>query len=255
MERFAAEMAQQIDETVRLVEFGSGASVKTQILLDHLSNPVAYVPVDISREHLLDVCQGLQDDYPHLEVLPVVADFTDTFTIPDPIESPSHTAVYFPGSTIGNFEEREALQLLRNIASLCGADGGLLIGIDLQKERSVLELAYNDRDGVTAQFNLNLLVRMQNELNAELDLDGFEHLAFYNEGPSRIEIYIRSLRDQTITVDGTEFQLEAGERIHTEYSHKYTIERFAALASQAGLKLRKSWTDAKRYFAVLHLTC
>lgn len=253
MDRCAAEMGMQIGEGAMLVEYGSGSSGKTRTLLDHLPNPAAYVPVDISRDHLLAVARKLQIEYASIEVLPVVADFSNEFDLPTPRRLPTHSAVYFPGSTIGNFESANAERLLSNIANLCGRGGGLLIGVDLVKDTRVLELAYNDPQGVTADFNLNLLHRLKNELNAEINLNAFAHHAFYNEHKQRIEIYIRSEADQDITIDDQCFHLDANELIHTEYSHKYTIDGFAELASRAGLTLRQSWTDEHDYFAVLHL--
>lgn len=252
MEQYASEMGEQIGEGVMLVEYGSGSSVKTRILLDNLPNPVAYVPVDISGEHLEGVAVQLRQDYPHIEILPVCADFTRDFTLPKSTRPATHAAVYFPGSTIGNFEPQAAEALLSKIAPLCGTGGGLLIGIDLEKDADVLEAAYDDEPGVTASFNLNLLHRLKNELNAEIDLDGFEHEVIYNPDVSRIEIYIRSLQDQAIVLDGQRFQLSAGERIHTEYSHKHSIAGFAEIAARAGLTLHRTWTDPQQYFAVLH---
>ncbi len=253
MNRFASEMAEQIGEGVMLVEYGSGSSDKTRLLLNHLRSPVAYIPVDISSDYLLDVAAALQLEFPSVEVLPVVADFTQAFDLPVPTESPTHAAVYFPGSTIGNFRPAEAERLLQQIAELCGCGGGLLLGIDLVKDVDVLELAYNDPQGVTAEFNLNLLHRLKHELDAELDLDSFEHYARYDDEHDRIEIFIRSLCDQVIVLGEETIQLEQGELIHTEYSHKYTIESFADLAQRAGLTLRRSWTDDQNLFAVLHL--
>jgi dimethylhistidine N-methyltransferase len=245
-------MGQQIGEGAMLVEYGSGSSSKTRLLLDNLLDPVAYVPVDISGKHLLRVAQELQRDYPAIEVLPVAADFTSEFRLPLPSKQCTHAAVYFPGSTIGNLQHQQAEELLKSIAVLCGRGGGLLIGIDLDKDRRVLELAYNDPGGITAEFNLNLLHRLRNELGAKIDIGSFEHVAFYDQAQTRIEIYIRSLCDQAIVIDGHEFEFSAGDLIHTEYSHKYTIECFAAIAASAGLTLRKRWTDENEFFAVLH---
>ncbi|QDV45046.1 Histidine-specific methyltransferase EgtD [Stieleria neptunia] len=253
MNRYASEMGTQIDSGAMLVEYGSGSSIKTRILLDHLIDPVAYVPVDISHRHLQRVAERLRVDYPHLEILPVTADFTRPFSLPHSREPATHCAVYFPGSTIGNFEPAEAERLLRSISERCGSGGGLLIGIDLVKDVETLERAYNDDAGVTAAFNLNLLRRIRDELDADIDVQAFEHVAFYNHQASRIEIYIRSLKQQTIRIGETSFELDAGELIHTEYSHKYTIEGFSALAARAGLELHRSWTDDERLFAVLHL--
>jgi dimethylhistidine N-methyltransferase len=245
-------MGQQIGDGVMLVEYGSGSSSKTRLLLDHLSEPVAYVPVDISRKHLLNVAAEFQGDYPTIEVLPVAADFTTPFDLPRPSRKFTHAAVYFPGSTIGNFSQLEAVELLESIAMHCGRGGGLLIGIDLDKNPSTLELAYNDPAGITAEFNLNLLHRIRDELGAEIDIEGFEHVARYESSHARIEIFLRSLRAQAILIDGQTFEVSDGELILTEYSHKYTIERFAEMASSVGLTLRKSWTDENELFAVLH---
>jgi dimethylhistidine N-methyltransferase len=252
MDAFAPQMAEQIGPGVMLVEYGSGSSVKTRLLLDHLCNVAAYVPVDISRKHLQQTCRNLARSYPALEVLPVCADFTIDFDLPMPRCEPTHCAVYFPGSTIGNFEPHEAEKLLSRIAPLCGAGGGLLIGVDLQKARDPLEAAYNDAEGVTAEFNLNLLRRINRELDGNFDLTRFRHLANYNAGLGRIEIYLQSLHDQVVTVAGSAFRLNVDELICTEHSHKYTVDGFAQMAAKAGLTLRKQWTDDEQHFAVLH---
>jgi dimethylhistidine N-methyltransferase len=252
MDRNAAEMGEQIGPGAMLVEYGSGSSVKTRALLDHLPEPVAYVPVDISHRHLHATAESLRSDYSEFEILPVTADFTQPFSLPESENEPTHVAVYFPGSTIGNFEPPRAIEVLRSIANLCGPGGGLLIGVDLVKPAEVLERAYDDRQGVTAEFNLNLLRRLRDELGADLDLDGFEHHVVFNHSKSRIEIYIRSNRDQHIEIDGRRFRCSEGELLHTEYSHKYTVERFAEMAAEAGLSLHKHWTDDRNYFAVCH---
>ncbi len=254
MEAYAPEMAAQIGPGVMLVEYGSGSSVKTRILLDHLSAVVAYVPVDISRKHLHHTSNDLARSYPELEVLPVCADFTTDFDLPISQREPSHCAVYFPGSTIGNFEPVEALGLLARITPLCGTGGGLLIGIDLQKDRETLEAAYNDAKGVTAEFNLNLLRRTNHELNGDFNLQQFQHVAVYNNEQGRIEISLESLCDQVVTISGNTFDIAQSESICTEYSHKYTVNGFAGMASKVGLTLRKHWTDKQRLFAVLHFT-
>jgi dimethylhistidine N-methyltransferase len=179
IESHAPQIAEQIGPGVMLIEYGSGSSVKTRILLDHLPAIDAYVPVDISREHLQQTCRNLARCYPDLEVLPVCADFTAEFDLPVPRAQPTHSAVYFPGSTIGNFPPHEAEQMLSQIASLCGTGGGLLIGIDLQKDPEILEAAYNDAQGVTAEFNLNLLRHINRELGGDFCLDAFQHVASY----------------------------------------------------------------------------
>lgn len=252
MQNHGEDMARCIGSGVRLVEYGSGSSIKTRILLDHLSDPAAYVPVDISREHLLQTAARLADDYPQLEVLPVHADFTRDFALPMPRRKPSHTAVYFPGSTIGNFTPDRAHGILAQIAPLCGTGGGLLIGIDLRKDTQTLEAAYNDAAGVTAQFNLNLLRRINYELEADFEVDQFSHRAVYNHDFGRIEMYLVSERAQRVHLNGDCFSFAAGESICTEYSHKYTIEGFSAQAAQVGLTLHHRWIDAHNRFALLH---
>lgn len=253
MERYAGEMAEQIGPGVMLVEYGSGACLKTRILLDHLHEPVAYVPVDISRDHLKQTADGLAKRYPEFEILPVSADFTEEFELPVSQQKATHNAVYFPGSTIGNFRPEAAEAMLRRIVALCGCGGGLLIGIDLQKDVDTIESAYNDSSGVTAEFNLNLLHRINRELDGDVEIEQFEHSAQYNEELGRVELHLVSNCDQQITVGNQSFEIADGEKIHTEYSHKYTIEGFAELAASAGLTLRKQWTDPKHHFAVLHL--
>jgi dimethylhistidine N-methyltransferase len=253
MQRCAREMGEQIGPGVMLVEYGSGSSIKTRILLDHLIDPVAYCPVDISRDHLLATARGLAADYPDIEILPVCADFTRPFVLPVPARRPTHAAVYFPGSTIGNFEPAEAKQLLAQIAPLCGEGGGLLIGIDLQKDTRIIEAAYNDREGVTDQFNRNILQRINRELGGDFAVEQFQHSAKYETKQQRVSISLVSRQDQTITIRDRSFRVRANEAIHTEYSHKYTIDGFAELAGQVGLELHRSWTDARQFFGVLHL--
>ncbi len=249
----AGEMAQQLGEQVMLVEFGSGSSMKTRVLLDALIDPVAYVPLDISEEHLHKTARQLQENYPHIEILPLVADFTKPFSLPDAKRPPSHAAVFFPGSTIGNFVPDAAEKMLMTIANILGPNGGMLIGIDLQKDKSIIEPAYNDSKGVTDQFNLNVLHRVNRELGANFDVDQFKHKAVYNQSLGRVEIHVVSQCNQTVTIGNRTFEFEADEQVLTEYSHKYTIEGFVALASTAGFVLHKQWTDENNLFAVLHL--
>jgi dimethylhistidine N-methyltransferase len=253
MEHDAPEMGRQIGDGVMLVEYGSGSSVKTRYLLDALPRAAAYVPVDISGDHLLHTSEELAADYPRIEVLPVCADFTNPFALPLPTRVTSHVAVYFPGSTIGNLLPGRATDLLAQIAALCGHGGGLLIGIDLKKDVARIEAAYNDRLGVTAQFNLNLLERINRELGGNFNLEQFRHRAVYNEHLGRVEIDLVSCCDQEVTIAGETFHLAAEEPIRTEYSHKYTIDEFAAIAAPSGLMLHHQWTDRDRNFAVLHL--
>ena len=247
------DMAEQIGTEVMLVEFGSGSSVKTKVLLDSLHNPIAYVPLDISEDHLIKTAGELRQAYPHIEILPLVADFTKPFELPAASRPISHAAVFFPGSTIGNFLPEEAAQMLTTIANILGREGGLLIGIDLQKDPTVIEAAYNDSRGVTDAFNLNVLHRVNRELHGNFNVDQFKHKAFYNAEKGRVEIYIESLCDQSVDVAGHTFEFVAGEQIFTEYSHKYTVDGFVELAAKSGFALHKHWTDENDLFAVLHL--
>lgn len=253
MENFADSMAEQIGERVMLVELGSGSSTKTRVLLDALRHPTAYAPVDISEEHLLKTADELRIAYPNIEILPVVADFTADFDLPQSEIPSSHAAVYFPGSTIGNFTEADAGNLMGTMARILGVGGGVLIGIDLQKDATVIQKAYDDSDGITAEFNLNILRRINDELDGEFDLNAFQHQAVYNSEVGRIEIYLESRSDQVVKIGEREINFYAGEQILTEYSHKYTVDGFAKLAAEQGFELHKYWTDSREYFAVLHL--
>jgi dimethylhistidine N-methyltransferase len=244
------EMAALIGEKASLIEFGSGSSRKTLALLEQLYELAVYVPVDISREHLLETADKIRADFPAIEVLPVVADFTKPFQLPSPRVMPLRNIVYFPGSTIGNFSAETALELLKVMHHEAGDNGALLIGVDLQKNKTVLESAYNDSVGVTAQFNLNVLRRLNREYGGTFDLDGFRHRAIYNVKAGRIEMYLDSVRDQTAEVGGKAFHFVEGEAINTEHSHKYTLEGFAGMAQAAGFKVEKVWMDTERLFSV-----
>lgn len=235
------------DETV-LVEFGSGSSVKTELLLAANGKITTYVPIDVSQAALDDAAARLRARFPSLEVLPVVGDFGH-LTLPSGVlERP--LAGFFPGSTIGNFEPDEAVGLLRSFSQVLAPRGRLLIGVDLRKDRQTLEDAYDDDAGVTAEFNRNLLRRMKRELGAQLDVNGFEHLAFYNAEKGRIEMHLVSRRAQTIEVGGQVFEIAADERIHTENSHKHTLSSFAAMAERAGWRSDQVWTDDAKLFSV-----
>lgn len=252
MHRYADAMAEQIGPNTALVELGSGSSQKTRVLLDHLREPTAYLPVDISRGHLLETADKLRREHPGLNIQPIVADFTQPIELPSSLAT-EKVCVYFPGSTIGNLEPHDAVKLLKNIAELAGNEAGLLIGFDLQKDHDVLHAAYNDLQGVTAAFNLNLLHRINREANGNLIVDQFSHHAIYNASKGRIEISIESKTDQTARIAGQEFHFSKGELIHTEYSHKYTQEGFANMAASAGLTTKNVWTDPRDWFAVNYL--
>lgn len=253
LQRYGREMAESIGANVELIGFGTGAGIKTRMLLEHLENPIAYVPVDISKQRLVDSAIELSHAMPALEILPVCGDYLQELQLPKPLRKPDHVAVFFPGSTIGNLEPGVALDFLRRVCRLCGKSGGLIIGVDLQKSREVLEAAYNDSAGVTAEFNLNLLVRANRELGADFDLSRWRHQAIYNEREGRIEMHLISKAEQTVRVGGREFTFARGEKIITEYSYKHTLEGFARLAASAGFReASRVWTDPERLFAVFH---
>ncbi len=246
-----AAMADCIGPGAQLVEYGAGALRKVRWLLDHLRSPQSFVPVDISGSHLLAACAQLQQDYPGLRITPVVADFTQPHDLPArPVQG--RRVGFFPGSSIGNFSPDEARDFLRMAAQELRG-GGLLIGIDLVKDPAVLHAAYNDAAGVTAAFNLNLLERARRELGAELSPGGFAHSAFYNAPLQRIEMHLQALHAQEIRLNGEVYSFAAGETLHTENSHKYSVAGFQALAARAGFSAGPAWTDARGWFALLWL--
>jgi dimethylhistidine N-methyltransferase len=249
----ATEICRAVGPECALVEFGSGSNVKTRILLDHLLAPAAYVPVDIARTNLLRCSGRLSDDYPHLCILPVCADFTTDFGLPEIPPVLQRIVAFFPGSTIGNLEPVEAEDFLRKTAVLCGPGGGLLIGIDLKKDPDRLERAYNDARGVTAKFNLNLLARINRSFGADIPLENFCHYAFYNAELGRIEMHLVSMAEQIVHLNGTRIAFGEGEHIATEYSYKYTVREFADLATRSGWSVRDLWTDPEHLFCVQHL--
>lgn len=254
LRRHGAEIAESIGENAELVGFGTGAGVKTRMLLDHLENLIAYVPVDISKQRLTESAEALSREMPALEILPVCADYLQPFELPTPSRVPAHIAVYFPGSTIGNMQLEVARHFLGRVAKLCGHSGGLIIGVDLQKSKDVLEAAYNDSAGVTAAFNLNMLERANRELDADFDLPQWRHRAVYNEDVHRIEMHLISEQEQTVHLGDREFHFAPGEKIITEFSYKHTIDGFRALAASAGFQLARVWTDPRKLFAVFHFT-
>jgi dimethylhistidine N-methyltransferase len=247
------EIASLIGGECRLVEFGSGSSSKTRHLLTHLPRMSGYIPIDISGAQLLESAVQLAGEFPELEINPLEADYGEISEIPNTRRKPRRTVAFFPGSTIGNFDPVAAIAFLRNIAFLCGGDGGLLIGFDRKKPKRILEPAYNDRKGVTARFNLNILARANRELGADFDLSTFRHHAPYNETHGRIEMRLVSQRAQIVTLDSQEFRFEEGECITTEHSYKYSLPGFAGLALRAGFELVRNWEDGNRFFSVLLL--
>jgi dimethylhistidine N-methyltransferase len=254
MRDHAHEMAEVLGPRCLLIEYGSGSSTKTRLLLNHLLEPAAYVPIDISKEHLIQSASALAAAYPTLEVLPVCADYTTNFELPTPATPAARRVVYYPGSTIGNFDREPALRFLQHIAQVCGPGGGLLIGVDLSKDPVKLHHAYNDWEGVTAAFNLNLLFRINRELGADFELDRFRHYAFYNPREGRVEMHVVSLANQTVHVGDVAFSFAIGESIWTESSYKYRLDDFAAMAAAAGFAVRSVWTDPHGLFSVQYLT-
>jgi dimethylhistidine N-methyltransferase len=249
-----AEMAAALSENVELIGLGTGAGTKTRILLEELHDPAVYIPIDISNEQLQKSSARFRQMFPKLEILPIASDYLEPFELPLPRKPSSRSVVYFPGSTIGNFEPNVATEFLRRLGDLCGEGGGLLIGVDLQKDRRIIEAAYNDSQGVTAEFNLNLLVRANRELSANFDLNNWRHRAIYNSKDGRIEMYLISEGDQRVHIEDRKFDFRAGEKILTEHSYKYTPEGLAALARNAGFQFEKLWIDDARLFGVFYFT-
>lgn len=249
-----AEMVKLIGPQCSLIEYGSGSSLKTRVLLKHLIDQAVYVPVDISEEHLLASASEIRAEFPDLEVLPVVADFTKHFDLPSPTVMPLRNIVYFPGSTIGNFTREAACELLNVMYDEAGEDGAMLIGVDLQKDPAIIERAYNDSAGVTAEFNLNMLRHLNREYGSDFDLESWEHDAQYNSDKGRIEIRLINEDEQTVNIGDDTVVIEKGEGILTEYSHKYTLNGFASMAEGAGFKVEHVWTDPDRLFSVQYCT-
>ncbi len=248
------DIVTMVGKQASLIEFGSGSSLKTRVLLEHLSELAAYVPVDISEEHLHVSADEIRGEFPHVDVLPVVADFTKQFDLPTPTVMPVRNVVYFPGSTIGNFEHDAAMELLRVMHHEAGKNGALLIGVDLQKDSRLIEDAYNDSAGVTAEFNLNMLTHLNRSYEANFDVKEFEHSANYDKDKGRVVIELISQANQTFEVGDTAFNIADGEAILTEYSHKYTLDGFATMANDADFTVEKVWTDADQLFSVQFLT-
>lgn len=258
LERHAGDMARLIGPRARVVEFGSGSAVKTELLLEQLDEPVAYVPVDISREQLQATAERLGQRFPRLEVLPVCADYTRAVTLPEPRGRARRTVVFFPGSTIGNFEPADAARFLAGVRQLVGPGGAALIGVDRRKDRHTLERAYDDPEGVTAAFNHNLLARINRELGANFDVDGFAHRAIYDEDAGRIEMHLVSRSDQIVQVPGDDgspavFAFRRGEHVVTEHSYKYAPDGFRRLAAEAGFDTARTWSDADERFSLFLL--
>jgi L-histidine Nalpha-methyltransferase len=252
MQRHAGEMAELLGPACLLIEYGSGSGAKTRLLLDRLAAPAAYVPIDISGEPLAQTAEALAYRYPTLEVLPVWADFTRPFVLPVSAVGARRRTVYFPGSTIGNLAPDDAIDLLRRTAHLCAPRGGLLLGADLKKDPAALHAAYNDAQGVTAAFNLNLLTRINRELGGDFRTHQFWHHALYNPKEGRIEMHLVSRLDQRVHIGGEVFAFAEGESIRTEHSYKHSLSELRRLAAAAGFEARQVWCDPAKTFAVAY---
>ncbi len=238
-------------QDARIIELGCGSVDKVRLLLDGLDQPASYVAIDISCDHLMAAVADLAGDYPALDVSGVCADFMGSFDVPEPNQtSAGRRIAFFPGSTIGNFDEETAVDLLRSMADIVGPEGDLLIGVDLKKDPAVLHAAYNDAQGITAAFNRNLLARINRELAGDIDVEAFDHYAFFEPRAGRIEMHLISRKPQIVRAAGREFAFDAGETIHTENSYKYTIRGFQALAGRAGFRPMSVWTDEAELFSI-----
>ena len=250
LRQHGAEMAALIGPQAQLVEYGAGALSKVRLLLAQMVQPFGFVPIDISGPHLLQACAALQVEYPRLNIQPVVGDFSHAITLPAAPEPGRGQRVgFFPGSSIGNFTPAQALEFLAMTAKQLRG-GGLLIGVDLIKDPDLLHAAYNDSQGVTARFNLNLLERARRELGCQFAVDGFRHSAFYNAPLQRIEMHLLSMHRQLLSLQGIDYEFEAGETLHTENSYKYSVAGFQALAERAGYTAGPVWTDAQDWFSL-----
>jgi len=252
LKQIALEIAADIPNRAALVEFGSGASAKTRVILDAAPQIAAYVPIDVSQDALEKASGGLSLDYPQLLVAPVAEDFNGVIKLPAAVQGRVKVG-FFPGSTIGNLTQDEAVRLLCSARRLLGDDAQFIIGADLVKDEATLVAAYNDAQGVTARFNKNLLIRINRELDGDFDVDAFDHLAIWNAEQSRIEMHLVSRRDQIVNAAKHTFAFRRGERLHTENSRKFTTDSFAHLVAQAGWSVNRQWISAAPHFAVFSL--
>ena len=249
----AAEIARAIGPNAALIEYGSGALEKVKIILNALENPLALAPIDISEEQLDIAAKNIQNEFPHLNVLPLPGDFTKPVKLPEELFEARKQVAFFPGSTIGNFEKPDAVNFLKSVKTTIGDDGLMLIGVDLQKNRDTLLKAYNDAAGVTSEFNKNILTRINRELAGNFNLNKFEHVAKYNEEHHRVEMHLKSLADQTVYISGGVFHFALDETIHTENCYKYTQTSFSSLVNEAEFFPINTWTDPGELFSVVLL--
>jgi len=255
MHRHSAEIAAHLGSNCALIEFGSGTSRKSQLLIA-AAKPAVYVPIEISRETLRAAADSLVRVFPELRVVAICADYSAPLKMPSLAAfEPRQRVIFFPGSTIGNFDPEDAVGFLKNAADIVGSGGGLLIGVDLKKDKALLDAAYDDPQGVTAAFNLNLLARINRELNADFDVRAFRHRAEYVVDRGRIEMRLESLRFQSVFIAAQKIIFERGETIHTENSYKYSVQEFQALAERAGFFARQCWVDDRRLFSIHYMQC
>ncbi len=253
LKTYAGDISRMIGPDALIIEPGSGAGDKIRFLLPHLIEPKGYVPIEISKEILLRMTEELHTEFPFLNVLPVCADFSQEIELPLTVDRvPGKKVIFFPGSTIGNFNPQEAVVFLRKFGRMIGEGGGMLIGVDLKKDPEVFKQAYDDPHGVTAEFNMNLLERLNREAEAGFDLQNFAHEAFYNEKLSRVEMHLVSRIPQLVRVHESVFRFKEGESIHTESSYKYSVEEFSELCAKAKFKIKKYWKDSQNLFCVYY---
>jgi len=252
LQTHAKDMVHLMGKNCLLIEFGSGNSNKIKPLLKELGPSSGYVPIDISKAQLMSSAIELSKDFPWIKISPICADYTHLSTLPLK-DLPKERVVFFPGSTIGNLNPYPMKQLLEGIATLVGKGGGFLVGLDLKKDKKILEQAYNDANGITAEFNVNILRRLNQELGTNFNVLAFKHRAFYNKQKSRIEMHLISQKEQVIKLEGQTIQIQKGESIHTENSYKYNSEEFSQAALGAGFKKVQEWTDPQKYFSILFL--
>ncbi len=245
------EITGLFDKDTLFIEYGSGSSRKTRLLLDNIEKLAAYVPIDISEGHLMESAHSLEENYPEHKIFPIAADFTKIFSLP--VISNNKRIVFFPGSSIGNFSKKEAEAFMKSIRDIIGESGGLLIGIDLVKDSRVLEAAYDDSRGITANFNKNILSRLNTEFEFDFNLEEFDHFAYFNNTENRIEMHLISKSEQIVNSNNFSVNLRKGETILTEYSNKYTVDSFVEIAS--GIFIPQNiWKDKENFFAVMYLS-
>lgn len=250
----ASEIAEFCGTRAVLIEYGAGAGVKTEIVLGALSSPALYVPIDIAGDFLVASASRIESRFPYIEIRPVVADFTQDFDLPQDLPKLPPRVGFFPGSTVGNLDPDEVVAFLKRVRAHVGPAGKAVIGVDLKKDVGVLLRAYDDAQGVTAAFNMNLLQRINAELGGDFALENFAHEARWNEGESAVEMHLVSQADQTVTIGDDAIAFRSGETIHTENSRKYGVEQFGVLAAQAGWTVSRNWTDPEGLFAVIGLS-